>query len=228
MTSLVRTSNITDITCTKEIRNVPAKTFQNISIPSDENTFGCATGQCIVLSCNIPRYWKKDQEKEIDLEVKFNPTVAENQTFSVYSIASIDDQQAMALTFHLGATERLASKRYERRMKAMGVVAGIFLALSIVLAMAAILWKTKGLDKLRPYRINEGPRQMDQHYQLLPMNERDQQCLPNDDTPIRPKKSSTLTVIKVLGIMFFDIIVNLILPLVDEVSDIYYAIALFQ
>ena len=69
---------------------------------------------------------------------------------------------------------------------------------------------------------------MDQHYQLLPMNAKDQHLSPNDDSPIRPKKSSTLTVIKVLGIMFFDIIVNLILPLVDEVSDIYYAIALFQ
>ena len=116
-------------------------------------------------------------------------------------------------------------------MMALGAVAGIFLALFVVLAMAAVLWKTRGLDKLRPYRINEGHTQIEEHYELLPINAsaRDRPFPSNDDITIRPKKSSsTLTVFKVLGIMFFDILVNLILPLVDEVSDIYYAISLFQ
>ena len=107
LTSLVQTPN-----CTKEITD---SVNMDISIPSDENPFGCANGQCIVLTCTIPRYWKKDQEKEFVLEVQFNPTFAEeyeDQTFSVYSIASIDGQETMAMTkmskVQLGAIERLA------------------------------------------------------------------------------------------------------------------------
>ena len=149
LTSLVKTPKINNITCRKEIIDEPV--HMNISIPSDENPFGCATGQCIVLSCTIPRYWKKDQEKEIDLEVKSNPSVAQNQTFTVYSIASIDDHQTMALTkmskVQLGAIERLVQN--------WPIVLGVLGGIAVILGTFLVLWRTGILAKMRPYKLDE-------------------------------------------------------------------------
>ena len=126
----------------------------DISIPSDENPFGCANGQCIVLACTIPRYWKKDQEKEFVLEVQFNPTFAEeyeDQTFSVYSIASIDGQETMAMTkmskVQLGAIERLAQN--------WPIVLGVCIGIVVILGTFLVLWKTGVLAKMRPYQLDE-------------------------------------------------------------------------
>merc|ERR1712029_55677 len=48
LTSLVRTPNITDITCTKEISDEPVDmhNMDDLDIPSDENPFGCVKGKC--------------------------------------------------------------------------------------------------------------------------------------------------------------------------------------
>ena len=152
LTSLFKTPNITDITCTKEISDelVP----EPEPIPSDENPFGCVKDQCIVLSCTIPRYWEKGQEKEFNLEVQFNPTFAEeyeDQTFSVYSIASIDDQQTMALTkmskVALGAIEKLA--------QSWPIVLGVCIGFSVILGTLLVFWRTGILAKMRPYKLDE-------------------------------------------------------------------------
>ena len=152
LTSLFKTPNFTDITCTKEISDEPVS--MDISIPSDENPFGCVKGQCIVLSCTIPRYWKKDQEKEFDLEVQFNATFAEeyeDQTFSVYSIASIDGQEIMALTkmskVQLGAIERLVQN--------WPIVLGVLGGIAVILGTFLVLWRTGILAKMRPYKLDE-------------------------------------------------------------------------
>ena len=156
LTPLVRTPNITDITCTKEISDEPVDmdNIGDLDIPSDENPFGCVKGKCIVLSCTIPRYWKKGQEKEFDLEVQFDPSFAEkyeDQTFSVYSIASIDDQQTMALTkmskVELGAIEKLA--------QSWPIVLGVCIGFSVILGTLLIFWRTGILAKMRPYKLDE-------------------------------------------------------------------------
>ena len=128
--------------------------MDDLDIPSDENPFGCVKGKCIVLSCTIPRYWKKGQEKEFDLEVQFNPSVAEeyeDQTFSVYSIASIDDHQTMALTkmskVELGAIERLA--------QSWPIVLGVCIGIVVILGTFLIFWRTGILAKMRPYTLDE-------------------------------------------------------------------------
>ena len=153
LTSLFKTPNITDITCTKEISDEPVD-MDDLDIPSDENPFGCVKGKCIVLSCNIPRYWKKGQEKEFDLEVQFDPSFAEkyeDQTFSVYSIASIDDQQTMALTkmskVELGAIEKLA--------QSWPIVLGVCIGIVVILGTFLIFWRTGILAKMRPYKLDE-------------------------------------------------------------------------
>ena len=156
LTSLVKTPNITDITCTKEISDEPVdmNNMDDLDIPSDENPFGCVKGQCIVLSCTIPKYWKKGQEKEFDLEVQFNSKFAEeyeDQTFSVYSIASIDGQETMALTkmskVQLGAIERLVQN--------WPIVLGVLGGIAVILGTFLVLWRTGILAKMRPYKLDE-------------------------------------------------------------------------
>ena len=153
LTSLFKTPNFTDITCTKEISDEPVD-MDDLDIPSDENPLGCVQGKCIVLSCAIPRYWKKGQEKEFDLEVQFDPSFAEeyeDQTFSVYSIASIDDQQTMALTkmskVELGAIEKLA--------QSWPIVLGVCIGFSVILGTLLVFWRTGILAKMRPYKLDE-------------------------------------------------------------------------
>ena len=152
LTSLVRNPNIKDITCKKEISDEPVN--MDISIPSDENPLSCVTGQCVVLSCTILRYWKKGQEKEFDLEVQFNATFAEeyeDQTFSIYSIASIDGQETMALTkmskVQLGAIERLVQN--------WPIVLGVLGGIAVILGTFLVLWRTGMLAKMRPYKLDE-------------------------------------------------------------------------
>ena len=153
LTSLVRTPNIPDITCTKEISDEPVD-MDDMDIPSDENPFGCVKEQCIVLSCTIPKYWKKGQEKEFDMEVQFNSKFAEeyeDQTFSVYSIASIDGQETMALTkmskVQLGAIERLVQN--------WPIVLGVLGGIAVILGTFLVLWRTGMLAKMRPYKLDE-------------------------------------------------------------------------
>ena len=161
-------SNLTSVNVTPESNIICQRNEEGaielemeIPLPNEGTPIGCTNTDCIVFTCTIPTPWMKNEVKEFNIEFEFNSTVAEtfvNSTFSVYSLALIDDQKVVTRTklteVQLGATEKMV------------VIWPIFLGggigIAIIIVTMIILWKTGVLAKCRPYKLDEEQLQKSQ------------------------------------------------------------------
>ena len=80
------------INCTEDAKE--SVTELSNPIPDEDNPVSCANGQCKIFTCTIPRFWKKNDGKEFNLEITFDGSKGEESAtvYSIYSIVTIDGQ----------------------------------------------------------------------------------------------------------------------------------------
>ena len=161
------------------------------------------------------------------------------ESFILHTQAKIENQEPIFATIKLFSNElQAANERHSKKMKAIGVIAGIAMALFLILAITAFIWKTTGLDKLRPYKLvlkqemNTTRSSLNAQEEEIPMEEMQPiieqplQLINEAEVQIPKTKPSVMTIIKTLAHMSVDIILNLVVPIVDEYSDIHNGIIL--
>ena len=161
------------------------------------------------------------------------------ESFILHTQAKIENQEPIFATIKLFSNElQAANERHSKKMKAIGVIAGIAMALFLILAITAFIWKTTGLDKLRPYKLaskqdkKTSRSSLNAQEEEIPMEEMQPiieqplQLINEGEVQIPKTKPSVMTIIKTLAHMSVDIILNLVVPIVDEYSDIHNGIIL--
>ena len=147
----LQTSNVTQCGPQSETSVLELET----AVSNEANSIVCENGQpCIILECTINGNWEKNQEVDFAFEMEFQAKLAkqdDNTEFSIYSMASVDDEMNYAMTKmttgQLGAVEQLAQN--------WPIVLGVGLGLLFTVGTILILWKTGILAKLRPYKVDE-------------------------------------------------------------------------